>query len=100
MKNEYPINNVSEITLGSSLKVITKTAAGAISIAGGAAVGATQAVAGALLIAKEGSLAHKLVTVDNRVLYRNSRQKSAAAVTSFIRGQEASKQKVEVQTDL
>ena len=98
--NEYPINKTSDITLGASLKVIVKTAAGAASIAGGAVAGATQAVAGALLIAEEGTLAHKLVTVDNRVLYRNSRQQSAAAVTSFIRGQEASKTKVKVETDL
>ena len=100
MRNEYPIQSTSEITLGASLRVITKTLAGAASIAGGSIVGATQAVAGAILIAEEGTLAHKLVTVDNRVLYRNSRQQSANAVSSFIRGQEASKKTVKVETDL
>lgn len=98
--NEYTINSTSEITLGKSIKTIGKVGTAAASIGAAWVAGGVQAVAGMILIAEEGSTTHTLLTTQNRVLYRKARQDAAAAVTSFIRGQEISKEKVKVDTDL
>lgn len=97
---EYLINNSSEITLGKSIKVIGKVGTAAATIGAAWAAGSIQAVAGMILIAEEGSTTHTLLTTQNRVLYRKARVDAANAVTSFIRGQEASKKEVKVETDL